>query len=62
MGRQSEASRSIEEGFLDCASRLLRRSEAEKKKRRLASLGMTGLGYLLSDCQDQAMNRIGRER
>jgi hypothetical protein len=31
----------IEEGFLDCASRLLRRSEAEKKMRRLASLGMT---------------------
>jgi hypothetical protein len=38
------ATRSIEEGFLHCASRLLRGSEAERKMRRLASVGMTGLG------------------
>jgi hypothetical protein len=36
----------IEERFLDCASRLLRRSEAEMQMRRLAPLGMTGFWLL----------------
>jgi hypothetical protein len=38
---QGEVSRRIEQRFLDCASRQLRRSEVEKQKGRLARLGMT---------------------
>jgi hypothetical protein len=46
----------IEEGFLDCASRLLRRSEAEKQLRRLTALGMTpirvvGAGFSFHGCE-----------
>jgi hypothetical protein len=33
----------MKERSLDCAGRLLRRSEAEKQKRRPATLGMTGV-------------------
>jgi hypothetical protein len=39
-----EGRRKSEERSLHFAGRLLRRSEAEKQKRRPASVGMTGLG------------------
>ncbi len=45
----SKASREIEERFLHCARQQLRRSEVEKKKRRLASVGMTGLRVDLTE-------------
>src|ERR1700688_4516155 len=42
------------ERFLDCASRLLRGSEGERKKRRLAPLGMT-VGVLWRDDRRKMM-------
>ncbi len=54
-----EATRSIEERFLDCASRQLRRSEVEKQKRRLASLGMTGFWWGGKAKKKAAVRRSG---
>jgi hypothetical protein len=42
--KAEEVRRKSEERSLHFAGRLLRRSEAEKQKRRPASVGMTGLG------------------
>jgi hypothetical protein len=41
--KTTRLAREIEEGFLDCVARLVRRSERGRKG-RATSLGMTGLG------------------